>query len=56
MQALKMIVSGKNRNLKLCIAQEELEPLGIYLFKFFKDFSWRYVIIDDRIPCFRVDD
>jgi calpain len=26
---------------------------GIYVFKFFKDFSWRYVIIDERIPCYR---
>lgn len=26
---------------------------GIYVFRFFKDFKWRYVIIDDRIPCFK---
>eukprot|EP00347_Sterkiella_histriomuscorum_P015188 403357982 len=25
---------------------------GLYVFKFFKDFKWRYVIIDDRLPCF----
>jgi hypothetical protein len=24
---------------------------GIYVFKFFKDFKWLYVIIDDRVPC-----
>jgi calpain, invertebrate len=24
---------------------------GIYVFRFFKDFRWIYVIIDDRIPC-----
>jgi calpain, invertebrate len=24
---------------------------GIYVFRFFKDFKWIYVIIDDRIPC-----
>jgi hypothetical protein len=23
----------------------------IYVMKFFRDFSWKYVIIDDRIPC-----
>jgi hypothetical protein len=23
----------------------------MYIFKFFKDFKWLYVIIDDRIPC-----
>lgn len=25
---------------------------GIYVFRFFKEFKWRYVIIDDRIPCY----
>ena len=25
---------------------------GVYVFRFFKEFAWRYVIIDDRIPCF----
>lgn len=25
---------------------------GIYVFRFFKEFKWRYVIIDDMIPCF----
>jgi hypothetical protein len=24
---------------------------GIYRFRFFKNFKWRYVIIDDRLPC-----
>lgn len=24
---------------------------GIYVFRFFKDFKWIYVIVDDRIPC-----
>lgn len=24
---------------------------GIYVFKFYKEFNWRYVIVDDRIPC-----
>lgn len=24
---------------------------GLYVFRFFKEFRWRYVIIDDRIPC-----
>ncbi len=24
---------------------------GIYVFKFFKNFEWVYVIIDDRLPC-----
>jgi hypothetical protein len=24
---------------------------GLYVFKFFKEFDWRYVIVDDRIPC-----
>lgn len=24
---------------------------GIYVFRFFKNFKWVYVIIDDRLPC-----
>mmetsp|Transcript_40465 Transcript_40465/g.38964 ORF Transcript_40465/g.38964 Transcript_40465/m.38964 type:complete len:87 (+) Transcript_40465:635-895(+) len=24
---------------------------GLYVIRFFKDFKWRYVIIDDRLPC-----
>ena len=27
---------------------------GIYCFRFFKNFKWRYVLIDDRLPCFSV--
>lgn len=26
---------------------------GLYVMRFFKDFIWRYVIIDERIPCFK---
>ena len=29
------------------------EKYGVYVFKFFKNFSWRYVIIDDRIPWYK---
>lgn len=25
---------------------------GLYVFRFFKDCVWRYVIIDDRLPCY----
>lgn len=24
---------------------------GLYVFRFFKEFSWKYVIIDERLPC-----
>lgn len=24
---------------------------GIYVLRFYKEFGWRYVIIDDRLPC-----
>ena len=27
---------------------------GIFCFKFYKNFKWRYVIIDDRLPCQKV--
>ena len=25
---------------------------GMYVLRFFKDYQWRYVLIDDRLPCF----
>lgn len=28
-----------------------LSKYGIYVMKFFKNYRWRYVIIDDRLPC-----
>ena len=31
-------------------------PKGIYCFRFFKNLKWRYVIIDDRLPCEKVFD
>lgn len=27
---------------------------GIFCFRFFKNFAWRYVIIDDRLPCQKI--
>ena len=27
---------------------------GIYCFRFFKNFKWRYVLVDDRLPCHAV--
>ncbi len=29
-----------------------LAKYGIYVFKFFKNFEWVYVMIDDKLPCF----
>jgi len=29
-----------------------LRKYGMYVMRFFKDYSWRYVIIDDRLPCY----
>lgn len=28
---------------------------NIYVLRFFKEFAWRYVIIDDRLPCFKAN-
>jgi len=28
-----------------------LSRYGLYVLRFYKNCSWRYVIIDDRIPC-----
>jgi calpain len=32
-----------------------LEKFGMYVFRFFKNYQWVYVIIDDRIPCYSGD-
>ena len=24
---------------------------GIYVIRFFKNYKWRYILIDDRLPC-----
>lgn len=29
-----------------------LRQYGIFVFRFFKNFDWKYVIIDDTLPCF----
>ena len=26
---------------------------GLFVFRFFKDFKWRYVIVDDNLPCYK---
>ena len=30
-----------------------LRKYGMYVIRFFKNYKWRYVIIDDRIPCYK---
>ena len=30
-----------------------LRKYGMYVFRFFKNYKWRYVIIDDRLPCYK---
>jgi hypothetical protein len=30
----------------------EFRKRKIYVLRFFKEFKWRYVIIDDRLPCY----
>jgi hypothetical protein len=32
-----------------------LRKYGIYVIRFFKNYAWRYVIIDDRLPCYGAD-
>jgi hypothetical protein len=32
---------------------EEASPFGIYLVKIYQEHSWRYVIVDDLIPCLK---
>ena len=26
---------------------------GMYVFRFYKNYGWRYVIIDDKLPCYK---
>ena len=30
-----------------------LRKYGMYVFRFFKNYQWRYVIIDDKLPCYK---
>jgi len=30
----------------------EYRSKGIYVFRFFKEFKWRYVVIDERLPVY----
>ena len=30
------------------------QRFGIFCFKFFKNFKWRYVLVDDRLPCNKI--
>ena len=30
-----------------------LRKYGMYVFRFFKNYGWRYVIIDDKLPCYK---
>ena len=47
-EAATMLSSGVYPPIFHCFRKK-----GIYVLRFFKDSSWRYVIIDDRLPCYR---
>ena len=34
----------------------EYRKFGIYVLRFFKNYAWRYIIIDDKLPCFKTYD
>lgn len=34
-----------------CPMFHSFQKYGIYVFRFFKNYKWRYVIIDDQLPC-----
>jgi len=37
---------------QLCpLVFQQFQKYGLYVMRFYKNCSWRYVIIDDRIPC-----
>ena len=48
--ALKLLACRPKQITKLLVS-ERFAKKGIYTFKFYKAGSWRYVHIDDRIPC-----
>ena len=33
-----------------------LRKYGLYVFRFFKNYGWRYTIIDDKLPCYKYED
>ena len=36
-----------------CPVFHYLRQYGIYVIRFYKEYSWRYVIIDDKLPCYK---
>lgn len=32
---------------------DQINPYGIYLVKIYQDSAWKYVIVDDLIPCIK---
>jgi len=32
-----------------------MRQYGVYVIRFFKNYAWRYVIIDDRLPCYKYE-
>lgn len=45
------IVAGHAPSLKDLFVSDKYCAKGIYVLKFYKDTTWRYVLVDDRIPC-----
>ena len=33
-----------------------LRQFGIYVIRFYKNYEWRYVIVDDRLPVMKYED
>jgi len=51
LSALCTVASRKDLLRNLFASEEHGKAWGIYTFRFFKNGRWKYVTIDDRIPC-----
>lgn len=45
-EAIRGMISGV-----YCPIFHHFRKYGLFVFRFFKNYKWRYVIIDDRLPC-----
>jgi hypothetical protein len=46
-------IRNNNELLGQIFENDEINPYGIYLVKIYQDSFWRYVIVDDLIPCIK---
>jgi hypothetical protein len=46
-------IKGNNELLEFMFEKEEVNKYGVYLIKIYQENTWKYVIVDDLVPCIR---